>query len=92
MKFKGYGIVWNGKKNKVLVNFKTTPEYETDNVEEIEILSNCNHVTSKSSEIETKEPAEKKITKKEIISALSEAGIEHDPREKKEVLLKLLEG
>lgn len=89
MKFKGYGIIWNGKTNKTLVNFKTTPEYETNDPDEIEILSRSNHVTYKSGEIEVNKSER---TKKEIINELSESGIEHDPRDKKEVLLKLLEG
>ena len=38
------------------------------------------------------EPALDELTKAEIISKLKEGGVEHNPRDTKEVLLKLLEG
>jgi hypothetical protein len=100
MKFTGYGIIWNPKKNKRLVNFKETPEYETNDPYEIEVLSNSDHVTGQSGTIEIKETIvskevsdeEKEMTKKEIMESLDAGGIDYNPRDKKEVLLKLLEG
>jgi len=99
MIFKGFGIVWNGKKNKTLVNFKLTPEYETNDPEEIEILSRCNAVTHRSGSIEIKEEIitdeikeEKPMTKNEVMDALDFNGIKYNPRDKKEVLYDLLKG
>jgi hypothetical protein len=92
MKFSGYGIIWNPNKNKILVNFKETPEYETNDPSEIDILSSSDHVTGKSGEIEINEIVESVMTKKEVMESLDASGIEYNPRDKKEVLLKLLEG
>ena len=95
MKFKGYGVIWNPKKNKTLVNFRDNPEYETNDPYEIEVLSSSDHVTEQSGEIEIKETIvaeEKEMTKKEVMESLDASGIEYNPRDKKEVLLKLLEG
>jgi len=99
MKFKGYGIVWNGIKNKTLVNFKLTPEYETNDPEEIEILCRCNAVTEKSGSIDIKENTvvddskeDKPMTKNDVMASLDASGIKYSPRDKKEVLSALLEG
>jgi len=101
MIFKGYGVIWNGKKNKTLVNFKNTPEYETNDPEEIEILSRCNHITERSGGVATIKPIESDqkivqdqptMTKKEVMESLDASGIDYNPRDKKEVLLSLLEG
>lgn len=98
MKFKGYGVIWNPQKNKPLVNFKENPEYETNDPYEIDILLASDHVTESAGEIEVKETivAEeyselKSMTKKEVMESLDASGIEYNPRDKKEVLLKLLE-
>jgi len=99
MIFKGFGIVWNGKKNKTLVNFKLTPEYETNDPEEIEILERCNAITFKSGSIDIKEKIvsdevkeDKPMTKNEVMDSLDASGIDYNPRDKKEVLYDLLKG
>ncbi len=98
MKFKGYGVVWNPKTNKRLVNFREMPEYETNDLYEIELLSACPHVTERSGEIAIIEPIdsdmveEKPMTKKDVMESLDASGIDYNPRDKKEVLLALLEG
>lgn len=95
MKFTGYGIIWNPKKNKTLVNFKENPEYETNDSYEIEVLSESDHVTGQSGAIELKKESvseDSGMTKKEVMVSLDSYGIDYNPRDKKEVLLSLLEG
>ena len=41
MIFTGTGSVWNPVKNKALVNFNKTPEYETTDKVELDILEKC---------------------------------------------------
>ena len=89
MKFTGYGIVFDPKKKKTLLSFNRTPVYETDNQYEIDLLKSCPNVSWDESE---EEEEEKELTKKDVIALLEEAEIKHNPRDKKEVLLKLLEG
>ena len=86
MKFTGYGIVFDTKKKKTLLSFNRTPVYETDNQYDIDLLKSCPNVSWEESEEE-----ENELTKKEIIALLDEAGIKYNPRDKKEVLLDLLE-
>jgi len=98
MKFKGYGVVWNPQTNRRLVNFKDTPEYETNDPHEISILSDCPHVTDKSGSIEIKEEKGSlsvengDMTKKQVMEALDFNGTNYNPRDKKEVLYALLKG
>lgn len=89
MKFKGTGIIWDRNKNKTLVNFKNTEIYETTDKQEIEILTGCSLVEIVEYDQE-KEVAE--MTKNEVMEKLDDLFIEYNPRDKKEVLLALLEG
>jgi hypothetical protein len=103
MVFKGIGIVWNPKRNKLLCNFKKGQTYETQNLDEIEVLQNCpqaEYVSGDMPEVkeevkeapEPKEPKEpKEPTKNEIMALLDEKEIGYNPRDKKEVLAALLE-
>lgn len=87
--FKGNGLVWDREKNKPLCKFNDG-KYETDNARTIKLLKEIPSVELVSEdEPAENEPAEP--TKKEIIALLEESGIEHNPRDKKEVLLGLLE-
>ncbi len=88
MKFTGYGIIWNPKKNKALVDFKVTPVFESNDPYELSILSKCDHIES-SGAIDI---SDKELTKRDVMEALNDAGIKYNPRDKKEVLLSLLEG
>ena len=96
MKFKGYGIIFNPRKQKLIVSFKQTPEYETNDPEEIRLLRESGYITEESGvevkEIITDEPEDKELTKSEVMESLDASGIKYNPRDKKEVLLSLLEG
>lgn len=99
MIFTGKGVVWNPKKNKPLVNFKLTPEYETTDGYEIKLLEAANNVDKisipkpqKEESVVEAQPEEKPMTKNEVMESLDASGIDYNPRDKKEVLLKLLEG
>ena len=96
MKFKGYGSVFNPAKKRIIVNFRKTPEYETDNHEEIRLLRLSGYITE---EIGSVEPESKgslteesgDMTKKQVMEALDFNGTAYNPRDKKEVLYNLLE-
>lgn len=91
MVFKGYGVIWNPKKGKALCNFKNG-EYETTDFDEIAILKACPQAGYVSGEMpEPKEVESKEPTKNEIMALLDEKEIEYNPRDKKDVLLSLLE-
>jgi len=95
MIFKGYGSIYNSAKRKMIVDFQKTPEYETANHEEIRLLRLSGYITEESGAMPAPEKIvvsdEKELTKKKVLALLSEAGIKHNPRDKKEVLLDLLE-
>lgn len=99
MTYKGKGIVWNPKDNKIVVNFRETPEYSPKNAYEEELLKtalHCEPVGSMAIEDGPEDPeielVSSGMTKKEVMESLDASGIEYNPRDKKEVLLKLLEG
>ena len=94
MKFTGYGVVWNPKAKKVMVNFKETPEYDTNDPYEIDILSSCGSVSTDESVVdtttcETIEPDPR--TRKQLVKDAKEAGIKGADRMSKEEMIKLLE-
>jgi hypothetical protein len=97
--FKGTGIVWDKEKNKPLCKFNKGL-YETDDARVIRLLKEIPTVALISEEkpaVDEKpavieQPTEPEKTKKEIIALLDEAKIEYNPRDKKDVLIGLLEG
>ena len=92
MIFTGHGLVWNPKKNKPLVNFKDVDNYETSDEYEIELLNGALLVECILLDTHNNEDQESgKMTKKDVMESLDASGIEYNPRDKKEVLLKLLE-
>ena len=88
MIFKGSGSIWNPEKNKVLVNFNKTPEFETEDPKEIEIL--IEYAQPQGDIPETIENESISLSKKEIIEILKERDIDFNPRDKKEVLESLM--
>jgi len=98
MKFKGYGSIYNPSTKKILVDFQKTPEFETNKQSEIELIRKSGYVTEESGTMEikeeiiiTSEPEEKELTKKQVMESLDASGIDYNPRDKKEILLALLE-
>jgi len=96
MKFKGYGSIYNPATKKILVDFQKTPEFETNKQSEIELIRKSGYVTEESGAMEIKEtiisePEEKGPTKKQVMESLDASGIDYNPRDKKEILLALLE-
>jgi hypothetical protein len=87
--FKGTGLVWDREKKKRLCKF-VDGKYETEDTRVIRLLKEIPTVELISEDEPAKEPKTEK-TKPEIMALLDEAGTEYNPRDKKEVLLKLLE-
>ena len=87
MIFKGKGSVWDTRKNSVLCRFKNGV-YQTDDRTKIGYLIKHGYEHDGVYDDEPEEP----LTKALIIEELKNKGIEHNPREKKEVLLDLLGG
>lgn len=90
--FKGTGLVWDREKKKRLCKF-VDGLYETDDAREIRLLKEIPTVELISEEEPAvkEQPAESELTKKEIMALLDKAEIEYNPRDKKEVLMELLE-
>jgi hypothetical protein len=95
MVFTGWGLVWNYKTGKLLVDFNNVGVYETNDDDEIVILKNCNQakaVAQDQSVIDepivdeviepedTEEPKPELSEKEKLIIQLNEAGIEYDKR------------
>lgn len=88
MIFKGNGVVWDTRKNRRLCRF-VDGKYETDDRSEIGYLIKRGYEHDGVYEDKVEE---KELTKAQIIDKLVDAEIEHNPRDKKEVLLELLDG
>ncbi len=94
MKFTGYGVVWNPKKNKALCNFKDGA-YETIDLNEIEILKACPQAAYVSGEEPTHveyipEIKVEKKTRKQLILEAKEAGIKGADRMKTDAIIEAL--
>lgn len=87
--FKGNGLVWDKERNKPLCKFDKSGEYKTADKRIISILKDnyeSDYIEDKI--VNTKEPS---MTKNDVMESLNASGIDYNPRDKKEVLMKLLE-
>lgn len=87
MIFKGTGSVWDTRNNRPLCRF-VNGVFQTDDRTKIGYLIKHGYEHDGVYDDEPEEP----LTKALIIEELKNKRIEHNPREKKEVLLDLLEG
>ena len=88
MTFTGKGVVWNPKKGAPLVNFKYTETYETEDKQEIDLLSQALGVHPV---FDKPEEAPKKVTKADLVAEAKERGITGAERLSKAALQEKLE-
>ena len=93
MKYKGYGAIYNPNTRKIIVSFNLVSEYETEDTEEMKILEASGYITSIEGvlELDEKKEIDHNMTKKEIIEILDDTGIEYNLKDRKEILLSLLD-
>ena len=99
MKFKGYGTVYNSAKRETIVNFRKTPEYETDDVEEIRLLRASGYITEEFGDVAEIKPiiideiieSQPKKSRKELIKMAKDANIKGSDRMKTADILKALD-
>lgn len=85
MRFKGYGVIWNPKKSKTLVNFRNVDEYETSDEYEIELLMGAQGVESIGGEVAPAGPS-----RKELLAKAKELGVTGADRMSKADLAKVV--
>jgi hypothetical protein len=91
MKFKGYGVIWNPKASRNLVNFRNVDVYETSDEYEISLLSIAQGVDIIEGEI--KAPAsgpDPEPTRKELLAKAKAQGVTGADRMSKAALAEAL--
>lgn len=66
--------------------------YKLAEADDVQVVDDNNQAPEGDEDEGDHEPALDELTKAQIVEQLKEKGVEHNPRDTKEVLLKLLEG